>query len=219
MIAWIKKQIQTFFNYVWKLFLNGLFTILPITLTVAIFKITISLIITWLEPLRQIVPSYLDVPYGEIIVAVIIIFLVGTVLKVFVLRSTINALESLLIKVPLVRPIYSSIKQLISAFSGKDKMVFREVVLLEFPRKKIYSVGFVTGKLQKKLRPNEDVIYYNIFIPTTPNPTNGYFIVAPKEDLKPINITRQEAMAMIMSGGIVQPEDVICKIKNEEFYE
>jgi len=214
MISWIRKKIKRFINYIWRLFLNGLLTILPIALTVAIFKVTITFIISWLEPLRKVVPPYLDIPYGEVIAAILLTFLIGTILKVFVLRSIINFIEHLLTKLPLVRPVYTGFKQLIKAFSGKDKITFKKVVLVEFPRKEMFSIGFLTSELDPKLSPSQDTSYYNIFIPTTPNPTSGYFIILPEKDIHIINITRQEAMALIISAGIIQPETESCSLDN-----
>ena len=212
MITWILKKIRKIINYLWKLFLNGLLTILPIALTIAIFKITFTFMISWLEPLRPFVPSYLvDIPYGEIILAIALIFVFGTILKIFILRSIINTIENILIRLPLVRPVYSGIKQLVQALSAQDKITFQKVVLIEFPRKGMFSLGFLTSELPPDLAPTKEEKFYNIFIPTTPNPTSGYFVILPERDIKLIDITRQEAMAMIISGGIIQPEKS-CKL-------
>ena len=222
MLKWLLKKIRNFLMLLWKLFLNGLLTLLPITLTFSIFKITLNLILSWLEPIRKFVPPYLDVPYGEIILAILIIFAFGTMLKVFLLHPLIRAIENLLIKVPLVRPVYSGIKQLVQAFSAQDKISFKKVVFIEFPRKGMYSIGFLTSELDPKFAPHTETKFYNIFVPTTPNPTTGYFIMLPEADIRLINITRQEAMAMIISGGIIQPEvkgavcDIDENIKNPE---
>jgi len=217
MVTWIRKKTKQLNNFIWRLFVNGLLTILPIALTIVIFKITFTFIINWLEPLRRFVPPYLAiVPYGEVILALLIIFSVGTILKIFVLRSIINKIENILLKLPLIRPIYTGMKQLVQALSAQDKITFRKVVLIEFPRKGMYSIGFVTSALEPKLAPNKEDKFYNIFIPTTPNPTSGYFVMLPERDIMIINITRQEAMAMIISGGIIQPESMSCKLSEKE---
>jgi uncharacterized membrane protein len=206
MTRWVQKKISELLNNLWKLFLNGFLAILPIALTIVIFKITLNLIISWLEPLRPFVPTYLDIPYGEVILAILIIFLFGIILKLFIMRSLINAIENFLIKLPLVRPIYSGIKQLVQAFSAHDQITFKKVVLIEFPRKGVYSIGFLTSELAPDVAPNKEEKFYNIFIPTTPNPTSGYFIILPEREIMVISISRQDAMAMIISGGIIQPK-------------
>lgn len=213
MFQWLRKLTHNLLRHLWALFLNGLLTILPLTLTIALFHLTIKLIVGWLEPLRTLIPpQYLDiVPYTEVLLIIVAIFLIGTILKVFVLRTIIHTLEDIIIKIPLIRPIYSGIKQLIQAFSIQDKITFKQVVLVEFPRKGLHSVGFLTSELAQEIAPHNNNTFYNIFIPTTPNPTSGYFVIVPESDIQILSITRQEAMAMIISGGIIQPEHLIKK--------
>lgn len=208
MITWLKKKCKYVINFLWKLFLNGLLTLLPIALTIGVFKLTFDLVMNWLKPFRRFVPPYLDIPYGEVILVILVIFLFGTILKTFLIRSIVNAIENILIRLPLVRPVYSGIKQLVQAFSTQDKITFKKVVLIEFPRKGMYSIAFLTSELKPSLAPNKEEKFYNIFIPTTPNPTSGYFVMLPERDIIIVNITRQEAMAMIISGGIIQPESI-----------
>lgn len=203
----MRTWIYTIINYTWSLFLNGLLTILPITLTIAIFNVSFRLLKGWVEPLQQIAPPFLSrIPHGEIILLILIIFAIGTILKIFVLRTIIHIIEDILARLPLVRPIYSGLKQLIRAFSGQDMLIFQKVVLIEFPRKGIYSLGFLTNEVQPELSPNKEEKFFSVYVPTTPNPTSGYFIMLPEKNISFVNITRQEAMALIISGGIIQPE-------------
>lgn len=94
----------------------------------------------------------------------------------------------------------------VQAFSIQDKITFKQVVLVEFPRPGIHSVGFLTSELAPELTLNNPQKCYGVFIPTTPNPTSGFFVVVPESDMHIVDLTRQEAMAMIISGGIIQPE-------------
>ena len=96
-------------------------------------------------------------------------------------------------------------KQLVNAFNPDNHIAFKKVVLIEFPSKGLHSIGFLTSELVKELRPKKEVCYYNIFIPTTPNPMSGYFVILPKSEVIITNLNRQEAMAMIISVGIIQP--------------
>jgi len=196
-----------FFYYLRRLFLNGLFAILPITLTIALFNLSFRLISDWLKPLSGFVQQtfFKHVPYAEIIVAIAIIFVVGFIYNVFILRSLINLIEKLIFTVPLVRPVYSGIKQLVQAFSMQGELTFKKVVIVEFPRKGVYSLGFLTRTLHAEIAPHGKLLY-NVFIPTTPNPTSGYLVIIPQEDVMVVDLTHQEAMAMIISGGIIQPE-------------
>ena len=132
-----------FFRFLWSLFLNGLLTILPITFTFVIFHVFFTFITKWLEPIRKIQPEFLKkIPYAEVILVIVAIFLLGTILKIFILKRIIHLLEDLIAKIPLIRPIYKGIKQLVKAFGMKDKMSFKQVVVIEFPRRGIYCLGF-----------------------------------------------------------------------------
>lgn len=189
------------------LFLNGLLTLLPITLTIALFNTSFKLLLNWLTPIQKIAHNTIltNIPYAELLLSIAIIFIVGAIIKILIFRSIIEGLEHLISKIPLLRQIYSGIKQLVNAFSLQDKLTFKQVVLVEFPRNGIYSLGFMTSELPQELAPINDEIFYNIFIPTTPNPTSGFFIILPAKNIIHIDITRQEAMTMIISGGIIQP--------------
>lgn len=206
-------MIRQFFNKlistIWSFFLNGLLTLLPITITFGIFSFTFKLLKSWLAPLRtchECVPYLKDIPHAEIFLAIGFIFFAGIVLKSFIIRSLINFVERIVEHVPLVHPVYTGVKQLVKAFSPDDALTFKQVVLVEFPRPGMFSIGFQTSELAKELSPDTQHIFYNVFIPTTPNPTTGYFIVVKKQDFRPVNLTTQEAMALIISGGIIQPE-------------
>ena len=212
-----KQNIITrFVHFLWSLFLNGLFTILPLTLTAALTIFSFKLVVGWLEPLHTfVVGTPFDVPYSEIILIIVFIFLIGAVLKLLILRPIIHAIEALIAKIPLIRPIYGGIKQLVDAFSIQNKITFKQVVLVEFPRKGLYSLAFLTSELPPEISPNKTDRFFNIFIPTTPNPTSGYFIILAEQDITKVDLTRQEAMAMIISGGIIQPESLSNRIKSD----
>jgi uncharacterized membrane protein len=202
------KLIKKVTHQIWSLFLGGLITLLPLTLTVAVFHTSFKILAGWLAPIRAYVPEQIAnlVPYAEIIGVILVIFLFGIILRVFVLHTVVHAIEDIIIKIPLIRPIYSGIRQLIQAFSIQDKITFKQVVLVEFPHPGIHSVGFLTSELAPELTLNNPQKCYGVFIPTTPNPTSGFFVIVPESDVHIIDLTRQEAMAMIISGGIIQPE-------------
>lgn len=193
-------------------FLTGVFVLLPITLTIALLTFSFRMLVKWLEPLKKITDStpFLEmIPHPEVILAFLIIVVAGIIYNVFLLRTIIHALEALVVKIPIIRPVYSGFKQLVSAFSLQDKITFKQVVVVEFPRNGIYSIGFLTSEFDETLMANVDEFsnkkLFNVFIPTTPNPTTGFFVIVSQDQLKTANITRQEAMAMIISGGIIQP--------------
>lgn len=199
--------LKKFFHFIQTIFLRGFFTILPLTLTIALCAFVFRLLKVWLAPIYLIEPTFLKaIPHSEIFVMLLVILLVGLVLHLFLLQPLIHLLEAILGKIPLLRQIYFGIKQLVHALSAQDKLSFQKVVFIEFPRTGIYSLGFLTGELMPHVSPRADIIYYNVFVPTTPNPTTGYYVVVPATECTVTHMSRQEAMAIIISGGIIQPD-------------
>lgn len=194
---------------IWTLFLSGLLTILPFILTIALVSFMFRLILGWLSPIKQLMGSttfLATIPYAEVFIVITAIFFIGFLYNVVILRPIIHLIEDTFLNMPLVKPIYGGIKQLVQAFSLQDKLSFRQVVLIQFPSAGIYSIGFLTSEFPIELSPIKSQQFYNVYIPTTPNPTTGFLIILPKEAIEPINLTRQEAMSLIISGGIIQPQ-------------
>ncbi|HTM06331.1 MAG TPA: DUF502 domain-containing protein [Patescibacteria group bacterium] len=193
----------------WNIFFGGLMAILPITLTVAIFNTSIKMIVSWLEPFRRVIPATFlqKVPYAEVVCAIAFVLIIGSLYNYFILDRVIHSIERLVKQIPLVRPVYSGIKQLVKVFGSQEKLSFQRVVLVHFPRHGIYSIGFITSQLSPAIAPDAAIPFYTVFIPTTPNPTSGFCIVAPEHELIATNLNSQEAMTMIISGGIIQPHD------------
>lgn len=207
MVKKIHATLARIGSSIWFLFISGLLTILPLMLTVALFSFTFGLLSRWLAPLQAFEPEFLKIiPFSSIIVAVVLIFLLGLIVKLFVLDSLIHTIEHLIFKIPLLRPIYSGFKQLVKAFNPHDDLTFKKVVFVEFPRPGIYSLGFLTSELATEFTPDIKEKYFNVFVPTTPNPTSGFFFMVAESNIKLSSLTRQEAMALIISGGIIQPE-------------
>jgi uncharacterized membrane protein len=196
---------------IWSLFLNGLFTLLPLAFTITLFNFTFRIILRWLTPLHDYVkPTVLGkIPYSEILLLFLFILFIGFILKFFILQRIIHLIERLIFKIPLVRPVYSGMKQLVQAFSIQEKHTFKQVVMVEFPRLDMYSIGFLTSEISSAVAPHEHERYFSIFIPTTPNPTTGFFIIVSEKHIRNTNLSRQEAMTMIISGGIIQPDRFI----------
>lgn len=203
-----KKNIFfSFFDSIFSLFLTGLLTLLPVTLTIAVFTITFRLLVGWLAPLKRFgLPFVGTTPYSELILAIIIIFIAGTLYNMFLLRPIIHAIEGLFARIPLIRPVYSGIKKLVHAFSFQDKASFTQVVRIEFPKAGIHSIGFLASQIDPAIAPAGPTKYFSVFIPTTPNPTSGFLVLVPESEITVLEISRQDAMAMIISGGIIQPD-------------
>lgn len=196
------------------IFIEGLLVLLPIAVTLGLLGFFFRLVKSWLSPIYNLEPEILKaIPQSEIILVGLFIFIVGLVFKLFLLDKLLDVIEYLLSKIPLLRPIYFGIKQLVQAFTIKDKVTFQKIAYIEFPRPGIYSLGFITNEITSKLAPDESTKYYSVFIPTTPNPTTGYFVAVKDTECIFVDITKQEAMAIIISGGIIQPERFQEKLK------
>ncbi len=121
-------------------------------------------------------------------------------------RFLLRASEALLARMPVVRGIYATLKQMIHTAMAGGSRAFREVVLLEFPRPGVWAMGFVAGSPQGEVRtrlPGETVC---VFVPTTPNPTSGFFLFVPRRELVVLEMTVEEAIKMVVSGGMIAPD-------------
>jgi uncharacterized membrane protein len=145
------------------------------------------------------------IPGLGIILTVAVIFLVGLVTANFVGKKMVHGIEYLFAKIPLVRTIYTGAKEVVQTFIHDRPAQFRQVVLIEYPRKGIYCIAFVTGSPLGELSSKIDGDFLNIFIPTTPNPTSGFYILVRREEIIPLNITIEDAFKLIMSAGMSMP--------------
>lgn len=189
------------------IFFNGLLILLPITLTIAVITYAVKLVQSLLQPLHKIEPVFLQqIPYSEFIFALLAIFSVGIIFKSFFLRSFLHGFEKTFFSLPLMRQLYFGIKQIVLAFTTQDQITFQHVVLVEFPRKELYSVGFLISETPTMLLPDTRKKYFNVYVPTTPNPTSGFLMIVSEDEILHVDLTRQEAMSLIISGGIIRPE-------------
>jgi uncharacterized membrane protein len=188
-------------------FFTGVVVLIPIGFTLYLTKILINLS-SRLIP-KEINPnSYLhfEIPGLEIILTIIFITIVGGLSLSFLGRKFLQIIDDLFKKIPILRTIYSAIVQMTKTFTQKkDNKNKKSVVLIEYPRKGTWAVGFATkenkGKIKNKL--NRDLV--NVFVPTTPNPTSGFLLMYPKEDLIYLDMTFEEASKFIVSAGTSNP--------------
>ena len=204
----IKKTFSQIIHTIQLIFLNGLFTLLPFALTIGLFTFLYRAINSWLTPIYLLEPLCLQtIPGSRIFVVLAVIFFTGLIIKLFFLEPIIHFLESIFFKVPLLKQIYGGIKQLVHAFNIQDEMAFKKIVIVPFPTKNTFSIGFLTSEMPLQvMEMDTNDRYFNVFIPTTPNPTSGFLVQVAEKDLKIVNLTRNEAMSLIISGGIIQPD-------------
>jgi uncharacterized membrane protein len=201
---------ESLLNRITTLFLHGIFTLLPALLTFALLRFLFHIIKYWLSPIYNAEPALLQsIPHSEIIITLLLILTVGILYDYF-LQPIIHYVESSIVKkIPLISLVYFGLKQLTKALTARDKHTLQQVVLVPFPTTGTYSIGFVTNQDSPDwIKPlHANTTYLSVFIPHTPNPTSGFFIVTPADRCIPLSMSRQEAMTLVISGGIVKPHN------------
>lgn len=188
----------------------GLLVWLPILVTVLIIKFLIDLMDTTLLLLPGAVqPETLlgfNIPGLGVLLSAVVLLSTGMVVTNFMGRNMVSLWERLLMRIPLVRPIYSAAKQLSETlFSGSGKS-FRKVVLVEYPRPGLWTLAFLTGDGVDEVIEKTGRDLVNIFVPTTPNPTSGFFLMAPAKDLIELSMSVDAGIKLILSAGAVGPD-------------
>lgn len=192
-------------------FIAGLLVVAPLYLSYYILSIMVRFadrIIAFL-PEKFHPDTYLPfhIPGLGIIITILLLLLVGVFATNLFGRKLLHWWEKILARIPLIRTVYTGTKQFIETFFVTNRGGFRGVVLIEYPRKGIYSVGFVTGPSKGEVQTLTQRKVLNIFLPTTPNPTSGWYMLIPEEDTIPLKMSVEEAFKLIISGGMVTPEN------------
>jgi len=190
-------------------FVAGILTVVPLSIS----GYVIYLILHNADKIFNILPSsfnpkvYLPFPIPGLGVIVVLggIFLTGLLVRNYVGSKIVDFGESLLYRIPLVRPLYSAVKQLLGAIFSESSHSFQRVALIQFPRKGIYAVCFVTGTATGEVQDKTAERVINVFLPTTPNPTSGFYLLVPESELIETSLTVEEAFKLIVSGGLASP--------------
>ena len=191
-------------------FLTGVIVTAP-------FAITIFLVwqfITFLDSYAgRLVPAYYIeqyLPFGipgiGLVVMLVLLTSIGFVTAGLAGRTMVRMGERFLSRMPVVRSVYGTLKQIFETVLNQSSRSFREVVLVEYPRRGIGAIGFVTGPTQGEVQERTDEDLVNIFLPTTPNPTSGFLLFVPRKDLIHLEMTVEEGIKLVISGGIVTPK-------------
>tara|TARA_B100000959_G_scaffold276782_1_gene332135 strand:- start:582 stop:1193 length:612 start_codon:yes stop_codon:yes gene_type:complete len=200
-----KKGKKSFFTSIRNNFIAGVVVLIPIGITVylTLFFIKIS---SQILP-KEINPNHYlpyNIPGLEILISIIIISLIGWISLSFLGKKLFDFFENILNKIPILRTIYSAVGQLIETFT-KTKTNKKNVVLIEYPRKGVWAVGFATKENTGEIRKKTGQELINIFVPTTPNPTSGFLLMFPKNEVIYLDISFEEASKFIVSAGSTNP--------------
>jgi uncharacterized membrane protein len=194
-------------------FITGLLITLPIALTYFILQFlfknldALSPVFTKvLIDLGAPIPEGYRIPALGLVITLLIVLAVGWFTTNFFGKRLILLGENIVGKIPFVRRIYKGSKQVVQSIAHADTRAFRKVVLIEFPRRGMLAIGFVTGEARGEVQKNtcDDVL--NVFVPTMPNPTSGFLVFAPPEELTEIDMSIEDGVKYVVSGGIVTTE-------------
>ena len=191
-------------------FLAGLLVFLPVVITLWFLGWVIGLMDGLLDvlPARLHPNSYLPfaIPgLGAIVTFGFILFL-GVLTRGVATRRFLAAWDRVFVQIPVFRGVYTAVQKLVQTFLGQSQ-TNRQVVMIEYPRKGVYTVGFAMGRAWHELEKNNEAPLVNVFIPTTPNPTSGFYLLVPANDVAPLNLSMEEALKLITSGGLITPDD------------
>ena len=204
-----KKKGNSFVNFIKRYFFTGLLISAPIGATIYI-TIFIVEFIAGLVPQRfnpnGLLPEIIgyEIPGLELMIAFISFILIGLVFSTLFGKAILGYFDNLITRIPFAGNVYKAIKQITETFSNADA-AYQKVVLIEYPRKDIYAIGFMTGETKGEIKDHKKIDMVNVFVPTTPNPTSGFLLFIPKEDAVELDMSVEDAIKLVVSAGMVVP--------------
>ena len=197
----VRKSMRTSFIY-------GLVVGLPIIATIGLIWFVVSKFDALIKPM--IPPEFnpdtylpFQIPGIGLLVTIVGIYLLGVLARNFFGRQILAAGERIVNRVPLIRNVYNFVKQIVDTFTMSSDKAFREVCLLEYPRKDVWVMGFVTSDVGGAPAKHLPEGFINVFVPTTPNPTSGFLMMIARKDVKILDMTPEEGAKLIISAGVV----------------
>ena len=185
-------------------FFSGIFVVVPLGITVivikAIFSFLDNLLLPYLEPSLG---SWVLVPGVGLLISILIIFAIGILVTNFIGHKLVHTGEQLLLKIPIAKSIYSSVKQILQTFTFDDESDPKKVVMVEYPKTDVWAIGLVNGEV---LHPKTKQKLYSVLIIASINPTSGFFVMVPSDKTIKLDLSIEEAMKWIVSGGIITPD-------------
>ena len=193
-------------------FFTGILVITPLILTIYVvwaFITFVDNLVVPMVPYYYRPSTYLPFPIPGLGLIIVFIFttFVGILATGLLGRTLIRLWENILSRMPVVRSVYSAIKQILETVMATQSDAFRQAVLVEYPRKDIWAIGFVTGSTKGEVGENVNKKMVNVFMPTTPNPTSGFLLFFPEKDLIFLKMSVEDALKLVVSGGMVIPKN------------
>jgi uncharacterized membrane protein len=208
--ASIDAKQKGFFGRIRSYFLAGVLVSAPLGITGYVAWAIITFIdhsVTPLIPDAYNPETYLpfNLPGLGLLILIIALTIVGALTAGLFGRWILRAGERVLDSMPVIRSLYSTIKQIFETVLAQKSNAFRDAVLVEYPRKGLWTIAFVTGETEGEIKDLSDFDSVNIYVPTTPNPTSGFLLFVPRKDLVALEMSVEEAIKMVISGGLVTP--------------
>jgi len=202
--------LRSFWTSLRKSFVTGLLLVAPVVVTIVILYLAVKVLT---DPTRKVLKSLFNAlqiqpfPGTEVVISIGITFLLLVLLgylgRSYVGRKGLGIVDLVISRIPFAKTIYAATKKLLASFSMQKDL--ERVVLVEYPRKGVWTMGFLTSEHEGFLDDETGKKYFNVFLPTTPNPTSGYLLVFPASDVIPLDITIEDGVTFIMSGGVAAP--------------
>mgnify|MGYP000473990870 CR=1 FL=1 len=202
----IEEEVRkSLWGHIRSTFLRGMGVIIPLGLTYWFFRALLNAVDGILSPILE---GWIgrEVPGLGFVSMVVIILFIGLLTRNLFGRLFFAWFESLLRSIPFVRSVYSAIKDLVSAFAmGNKSRTFRKVVMTQYPRPGLYCIGFVTNEMTYVDQTGSTIDFFNVYVPNPPNPTSGFIVLIPRNEAIILNISVEEGLKLVLSGGIVLP--------------
>ena len=188
----------------------GLLFLTPIAATFFLLRLTIG----WLDQVLLFIPvkyrpeSFLPfpVPGLGVIVLVLVLIFSGVFVRNYLGKKLVSIWESIINYIPIVNKIYTSVKQLINTIAKGAPRDFKRVVLIEYPKENIFAMAYVTGVAVRELQEKTKRKMISVYVPTTPNPTSGFYLMVPEDETIPLDMSVEDSFKLLMSGGIITPD-------------
>lgn len=199
-----EKSESRFWSWLRRTFLTGLLVIAPVAITAWILNALLGGLDASLG--RLLARAFgIQIPLLGLFSLVLLILLTGVVARNIFGRELLRLANRILARIPLVNKIYNASQQIIDVILGKQQRLFRQVVLVEYPRKGVYVMGFVTSTSRGEVQDRTGGTVVNVFVPTTPNPTSGFLLFVPEAELTPLEMSVEDGIKLVISGGAVVP--------------
>ena len=204
-----KKKSNSFLSYIRRSFITGLLISAPIGATIYL-SIFIVKFIAGLVPDRfnpnGLLPEIIGyrIPGLELMIAFFAFIIIGAIFSTFFGKSILGYFDNAISRIPFAGNVYKAIKQITETFSNADA-AYQKVVLIEYPRKDVHAIGFMTGETRGEIKGKKQIELVNVFVPTTPNPTSGFLLFFPKEDVIELDMSVEDAIKLVVTAGMVTP--------------